>query len=49
MRGGKRDNSGRKLKYGEEMKAITVRVPKSKIGLFSQLFKRWISRFEDKV
>ncbi len=38
-RGGSRPNSGRKLKYGEETKTITFRVPKSKVSFIKETIK----------
>jgi hypothetical protein len=38
-RGGSRPNSGRKLKYGEETRTITFRVPKSKVSFIKETIK----------
>ena len=36
QRGGKRDNAGRHLKYGEETVPVVIRVPVSKVKEFRQ-------------
>lgn len=46
MRGGKRSNSGRKQKYGEETNAISFRCPKSKIKELKELVKRQLQEWE---
>lgn len=47
MKGGKREGAGRKSKYGEKTKNITIRIPESKVILFRSLVKRWLKRFEE--
>ena len=48
-RGGSRPNAGRKLKYGEETKTITFRVPKSKISFIKETIKYILNHELDNI
>jgi hypothetical protein len=43
LRGGKRDNAGRPLKYNEPTRNITFRCPESKADELRKLVKSWLS------
>jgi hypothetical protein len=42
-RGGKRENSGRKRKYGEPTKVITIRVPLSEVEYVKKMVKKYLN------
>jgi hypothetical protein len=44
--GGKRPNSGAKLKYGEETKTIAFRIPISKEKYFKELINKELKAIE---
>ena len=44
--GGKRQNSGAKLKYGEPTKTVTFRIPESKIKDVKKLVSDYLKQFE---
>lgn len=46
--GGKRDNAGRKNKYGEETVVLPVRVPKSKKDELKQIIEKQLKKWEVK-
>lgn len=46
-RGGKRQNSGRKQKYGEPTETISFRVPVSMIKELKEYIKKKLEKLED--
>lgn len=42
QRGGERPNSGRKKKYGEDTKLVTMRIPISRIDKVKKLVKNYL-------
>lgn len=47
-RGGKRENSGAKLKYSEPTKTIAFRVPISQIDELKSIIKNYLQQFKAK-
>lgn len=45
-RGGKRENSGRKLMYGEPTQSVNIAVPKSKIKEYVQNAREFLNQYK---
>ena len=43
--GGKRENSGRKLKYGEKTQFIALKCPVSKVDAVKKLVKDYLKKY----
>ena len=44
-RGGKREGSGKPLKYGEPIKVIQIKCPESKVKEFRLMAYEWLRQF----
>lgn len=44
-RGGKREGSGKPLKYGEPTKLVEIRCPESKVKEFRLMAYEWLKQF----
>lgn len=46
MKGGKREGSGRPLKYGEKLKRIVSYIPESKVSEIRELIKNELNKLK---